>query len=74
MSKKVRVTQELIDTAKAVFKNAKKKNIISGEGLTHGQLRALERKGYVRKMSTFGRSKWAGQSGAVEYVWSWIGD
>ena len=74
MSKKIRVTQELIDIARAVFKNANKKAILTNEGLTGGQLRALERKGYVRKMSTFGRSKWAGQTGTLKYAWSWIGD
>ena len=74
MSKKVKVTQELIDTARSVFKNSGKKNILADESLTRGQLKALERKGYVRKMSSFGRSKWAGQSGALIYVWSWVGD
>ncbi len=74
MSKKIRLTQELIDTARSVFKNANKKNIITGEGLTRAQLRVLEREGYVRKMSTFGRSKFAGQTGAVKYVWSWVKD
>ena len=74
MSKKIRVTSELIEEARAVFKKANKKAILTNEGLTGGQLRALERKGYVRKMSTFGRSKWAGQSGALKYVWNWVGD
>jgi len=74
VSKKIKVTQELIDTARAVFKNSGKKNILAGEGLTRGELKALERKGYVRKMSAFGRSKWAGQTGALTYVWSWVED
>jgi len=74
MSRKVKVTQELIDTARSVFKKANKKAILTGEGLTRAQLRALEREGYVRKMSTFGRSKWAGQAGALSYVWQWIRD
>ncbi len=74
MSRKVRVTPGLIEEARAVFKNANKKNILANEGLTRGQLKALERKGYVRKMSAFGRSKWAGQTGALTYVWSWVED
>ena len=74
MSKKIRVTPELIEEARAVFKKANKKAILTNDGLTGGQLRALERKGYVRKMSTFGRSKYAGQTGALHYAWQWVGD
>jgi len=74
MSRKIRVTPELIEKARGVFERAKQKAIPTGEGLSRGELRALERRGKVRKMTVFGGTRWVGTSGALSYVWSWIGD
>jgi len=74
MSKKIRVTPELEEKARGVFERAKKQAIQTGDGLSRGELRALERKGKVRKMTVFGGTRYLGTSGALSYVWSWIGD
>ena len=74
MSKKVRVTQELIVKARRAFESSEKKGIIVGKGLNRSELRSLERKGLVRRMSTFGSTKFVNYRGSVSYLWFWIGD
>jgi len=78
LSKKIRVTPELVEKAKKifeeVFEKTKKKTIIANKGLSRGELRALERKGYVRKMIVFGDRRYTDSTGSQQYVWSWIGD
>ena len=76
MSKKIRVTPELIERAKEVFKKASENivrdAVVSGEDLTRRELRALERKGYVRKMTIFGKTKYSDQTGSRSYIWQWV--
>lgn len=72
MSRKIRVTPELMEKAKKAFKKAERSSIISGEGLTRQELRALERKGCVRKMIIFGNTKYSDQTGSRSYIWQWI--
>lgn len=78
MSKKIRVTLELIERAEEVFKKASEKavrsGVVSGEDLTRRELRALERKGYVRKMTIFGKTKYSDQTGSRSYIWQWVGE
>lgn len=74
MSRKIRVTSELIKKAKEVFKRAEGKAIVANKGLSRNELRALERAGKVRKMTTFGERKWADNTGTQGYAWSWTGD
>lgn len=72
MSKKIRVAPELIEKAKKAFEKAEKKGITSEEGLTRRELRALERKGCVRKMTIFGDTKYSDQTGSRSYIWQWV--
>ena len=72
MSKKIRVTPELIEKAKKAFKKAERSGIRSGEGLTRQELKALERKGCVHKMTIFGDTKYSDQTGSRSYIWQWI--
>ena len=78
LSKKIRVTPELVEKAKKffeeVFEKTKKKTIVANRGLSRGELRALERKGYVRKMIIFGDRRYTESTGSQQYVWSWTGD
>lgn len=68
-----KVTSELIKKAQAAFASAEKGTILTGEGLSRGELRALERKNLVEKLPTRKVSKYIGQSGALMYAWRWIG-
>lgn len=70
----IKVTPELIEKAKKVFEKADKKGIIINEGLSRKELRALERKGKVRKMIIFGDRKYAESTGTQTYLWSWVGE
>ena len=76
MSRKIRVTSELIERAKKVFEKASKKavrsGVVSGKDLTRGELKALERKGCVRKMVIFGDTKYSDQTGSRSYIWQWV--
>jgi len=75
LSKKIRVTPELVEKARKIFEKAKKekKAVTTTNGLSRTEMRALERKGYVRKMSIFGAVRYAGSRGGLSYVWSWVG-
>lgn len=75
MSKKVRVTPELVARAHKIFEEAKvkKRPVESNVELSRHELKALERKGYVRKMIIFGNKKYSGYTGSQTYVWSWVG-
>ena len=46
---KIKVTPELIEKAVKIFQAAKKGIILTGQGLSRQELRALEREGTVRK-------------------------
>lgn len=46
---KTKVTPELIEKAVRIFSTAKKGIILTGQGLSRQELRALEREGTVRK-------------------------
>jgi len=61
---KIKVTPELIEKAVRIFQIAKKGVILTGQGLTRQELRALEREGTVRKQPT--KLK---KSGALHYAW-----
>jgi len=76
LSKKIRVTPELVEKARKIFEKAKKekKAVTTTSDLSRTEMRALERKGYVRKMSIFGAARYAGGTGGLSYVWSWIGE
>jgi len=69
------VTPELVEKARKIFEKAKKekKAVTTTNGLSRTEMRALERKGYVRKMSIFGAVRYAGSRGGLSYVWSWVG-
>lgn len=67
MSKKVRVNNELIEKAGRVFIKAKKKTIVASKDLTRKELRALERKGVVTKITIRQESKYVGETGATYY-------
>ena len=70
MSKKIKVTPQLIQKAKDVFEKAKKSSIKANEGLTRAELRALERKGIVEKIPIFGQRKFTDSSPSMSYIWS----
>ena len=74
MSKKIRVTQKLIEKAMRAFESSGKKGMVVGKGLSRTELRSLERKGLVRRMSTFGSTKFVNYRGSVSYLWFWIGE
>ena len=74
MSKKARVNEYLVAKAVKAFAEVGGRSIISGQGLSRSELRALERAGMVRKMITFGKQKYSGITGAIVYRWQWIGD
>ena len=65
--KKIRVTPELTEQAKKVFNG--KAAIHAGEGLNRQELRALERKGFVRKVPTYVRSPFVGGGSTIKYIW-----
>jgi len=71
MSKKVKVDNGLIEKAKEVFEKAGGRGIFINEGLNRKELRALERRGYVRKITTFGKQKYSGVTGSIMYLWQW---
>ncbi len=59
---KIKVTPELIEKTVAVFN--KESMILTGQGLTRQELRALEREGTVRRVPAKLR-----KSGAVHHAW-----
>ena len=61
---KIKVTPELIEKAIGIFNTAKKGMILTGQGLSRQELRALEREGTVRKQPT--RLK---GSGTLHHAW-----
>lgn len=61
---KIKVTPELIEKAAYIFKTSKKGIILTGEGLSRQELRALEREGTIRKQPA--RLK---ESGSVRLAW-----
>ena len=65
---------EVIEKALKVFRNLKgKKTILIGEGLTRKELRILERKGLVRKMTIYGTRKYKNITPTIGYCWEWVG-
>jgi len=65
---------EVIEKALKVFRNLKgKKTILTGEGLTRAELRMLERKGLVRKMTIYGTRKYKNITPTIGYCWEWVG-
>ena len=71
---KIRVDLDLIAKAINVFQGAGKKTIMTNEGLTRQELRALERKGLVVKRITYGKRKFTDSIPPMKYAWEWIGD
>ena len=69
MSKKVRVTTELIAKAERVFSEVKHATIQTGEGLTRSELRALERHDKVERITNFGRQKYSNSASTLSYLW-----
>jgi len=69
MSKKIRVTSELVERARKIFAN--RESIKANEELSRGELRALERKGFVRRMQVVGERKYVGVTGSISYQWFW---
>lgn len=67
MSKKIRVTNSLIEKVEKVFAKAKKKTIVASKDLTRTELRALERKGIVTKIPIHQVAKYVGETGASYY-------
>lgn len=65
---------ELIKKAREVFVAAKKKTILTNEGLTRTELRALERVGLVRKMPTYRSKKYKDNPATLIYAWEWVGE
>ena len=59
---KIKVTEELLDKALTVFN--RNSVILTGQGLSRQELRALEREGTVRKQQS--RLK---KSGAIHHAW-----
>lgn len=65
---------KIIEKAIKIFRNLKdKKTILTGEGLTRKELRILERKGLVRKMSVYGVRKYKDTTPTIGYCWEWVG-
>jgi len=65
---------EVIEKAIKVFRNLEgKKTILTGEGLTRTELRMLERKGLVRKMTVYGTRKYKDITPTIGYAWEWVG-
>lgn len=59
---KIKMTPELIEKAVRIFQTAKKGIILTGQGLSRQELRALEREGTVRMQPTrLGNRKGTGQ-------------
>jgi len=65
---------ELIKKAKEVFKVAKKKTILTGEGLTRTELRLLERRGFVKKMPIYKEKKYKDNPSTMTHIWELIGE
>ena len=66
---------EIIEKAVKVFRNLEgKKTILTGEGLTRTELRILERKGLVRKMTIYGTRKYKDITPTIGYCWEWLGE
>ena len=61
---KIKVTPELIEKALRIFQTAKKGIILTGQGLSRQELRALEREGTVRSQPA--KLK---KSGSVRIAW-----
>lgn len=66
-SHKVKNTAELREKFHQAF--AKTATIKAGQGLTKGELKKLERMGWVERLSTITRKKWSEVTGAIEFVW-----
>ena len=68
---------EIIEKAVKVFRelacSGGKKTILTGEGLTRTELRILERKGLVRKMTIYGTRKYKDITPTIGYAWEWVG-
>lgn len=71
---KVKVDLDLMAKAILVFQDAGKQTILTGEGLTRQELRALERKGLVVKRRTYGKRKFIDATPPMIYAWEWVGD
>jgi len=69
MSKKIRVTDELVKKAEEVFARLEKRTIVAGKGLTRQELRALERKGIVERIPIRQTAKYVGETGAMQYTY-----
>ncbi len=69
MTKKARITPALIIKAGKAFGEVKTGTIKTGEGLSRGELRALERAGYVRKSSIFTKGRFVGGGSTQKYRW-----
>jgi len=69
MSRKVKVTEELIDKARGAFETMGTKFIHNGDaGMTRQELRALEKHGIVERMRTATR-KWSDTTGTIVFVY-----
>jgi len=70
VSRKVRVTPELVKKAEGVFAKAEKATIVAdNKGLTRRELRALERKGVVERIPFRQTAKYVGETGAMQYAY-----
>lgn len=73
MSKKIKVTPELVKKAEEVFARSEKQMIVAGKGLTRQELRALERQGVVERIPIRQTAKYVGETGAMQYAYRLVG-
>jgi len=71
MSKKLKLTDVDIDKARGLFKMFRGTLLPDKDLLSKGTLRALERKGLVEKVATFGKRKYLDVTPTMRYVWVW---
>jgi len=72
LSRKVEVTQELIERAKSTFSDSKTRfTPLSKLDLTRAEIRALEKKNLVEKMRMFADRKFTNTTPSMYYVWRW---
>ena len=63
---------ELIEKAKRVFAEAPEESILTGQGLSRKELRALERAGVVEKMSFYKKRKYSNVVPEQTYAWELV--
>jgi len=69
--KKIKLTESDIDKARLAFKLLHGTMLPDRELFSKGMLRALERKGLVERVGTFGQRKYIGVTPTMRYVWIW---